>query len=215
MGKNGSRSFGSLYEGQWDFWNVKYMGPGNRGPFMPSWGLPSIDHGLLLKVYILEGCILVSVFLQIIVMLYLLGQMNCCNNPNILVTSNSRILSVFIITSMWQEVSQGLTLAHLVTMPALNPQTCPGRGGARVLNPAGVYRQAWKAHSAFPHFHWPEASQPYDPRPYGRWGNVVIGCVQEENQNNLLNTKHCLYHKWTIWMKWMNEKNSRENKDHP
>lgn len=153
---------------------------------------------------------LVSIFLRIIVMLYSLGQMNCCNNPNISVTSNSRILSAFIITSMWQEVSQGLTLAHLVTKPALNPQTCPGRGGARVLNPAGVYRQAWKAHITFPHFHWPEASQPYDPRPYGRWGNVVIGCVQEENQNdcwtqNIVSTTSGQF-EWNEWMRKTHEK---------
>lgn len=91
--------------------------------------------------------------------------MNCCNNSNISVVSGSRTFVIFIITSMWQEGSQGPRLAHLVTVPALNPQTCPGRRGVGVVDPAGVYGHAYASYaSLFPisigqnPVLWPQAS---------------------------------------------------------
>ena len=60
-------------------------------------------------------------------------------------------------------------------------------------------------------------TQPYDLRPVVREvGNVVITCVQEEDQNDVLNTKHCLFFTTRGPFAWMKEKkNSQENKDPP
>lgn len=113
--------------------------------------------------------------------------MNCCNNPNVLLSSDDRTLSAFIMFQCGRkaDVSQG------------HPQTCHARRGARGVSCWGFMPR--------PNRHTPllpislDRAQSFDPRPVVRKIGKCSHCVCPGREpEQFAEHKHCLCHKWTI-----------------